>query len=111
MFRSPSPIIIPSEGGAFGAMMIGLGLLNIVWGSLASWRTENGAAAWHYSFMADWGLVLCGLGLVLVDGVAHQGVEPGSHLRPHSREYVCRFEHPVLSYVRVDVAAPQEGGC
>ena len=60
--------LIPSEGAAFGAMMIGLGLLNMVWGSLASWRTEGGAAAWHYSFMADWGLALCGLGLAVVDG-------------------------------------------
>ena len=60
--------LIPGEGGALGAMLIGLGLLNMVWGSLASWRTENGAAAWHYSFMADWGLVLCGLGLAVADG-------------------------------------------
>jgi hypothetical protein len=60
--------LIPSEGGAFGAMMIGLGLLNMLWGSLASWRTESGAAAWHYSFMADWGLALCGLGLAITDG-------------------------------------------
>ena len=60
--------LIPSEGGVLGAMMIGLGLLNVVWGSLASWRTENGAAAWHYSFIADWGLVLCGLGLAIGDG-------------------------------------------
>jgi hypothetical protein len=60
--------LIPSEGGALGAMLIGLGLLNVGWGSLASWRTENGAAAWHYSFIADWGLVLCGLGLAIADG-------------------------------------------
>lgn len=60
--------LIPAEGGVLGAMMIGLGLLNMVWGSLASWRTENGAAAWHYSFIADWGLVLCGLGLAVADG-------------------------------------------
>ena len=60
--------LIPSEGGVLGAMMIGLGLLNMVWGSLASWRTENGVAAWHYSFIADWGLVLCGLGLAIADG-------------------------------------------
>jgi formate hydrogenlyase subunit 3/multisubunit Na+/H+ antiporter MnhD subunit len=60
--------LIPSEGGDLGAMMIGLGLINVVWGSLASWRTDNGAAAWHYSFIADWGLVLCGLGLAIADG-------------------------------------------
>ncbi|MEA2656753.1 MAG: hypothetical protein QOI23_2118 [Chloroflexota bacterium] len=60
--------LVPSEGAAFGAMMIGLGLLNMLWGSLASWRTEVGAAAWHYSFMSDWGLALCGLGLAIADG-------------------------------------------
>src|SRR3984893_1236676 len=60
--------LIPSDAGAFGAMMVGLGLLNMLWGSLASWRTESGAAAWHYSFMADWGLALCGFGLAIVDG-------------------------------------------
>ncbi|MDQ6876354.1 MAG: hypothetical protein M3082_01385 [Candidatus Dormibacteraeota bacterium] len=60
--------LVPSDSAALGAMMIGLGLLNMVWGSLASWRTENGAAAWHYSFMADWGLALCGFGLTIADG-------------------------------------------
>jgi hypothetical protein len=60
--------LVPSEGAAFGSMMIGLGLLNMLWGSVASWRTEVGAAAWHYSFMADWGLALCGLGLAIADG-------------------------------------------
>ena len=60
--------LVPSAGAAFGAMLIGLGLLNIVWGSVASWGTENGAAAWHYSFMADWGLALCGFGLAVADG-------------------------------------------
>lgn len=60
--------LVPSEGAAFGAMMIGLGLLNMLWGSFGSWRTEVGATAWHYSFMADWGLALCGLGLAIADG-------------------------------------------
>jgi hypothetical protein len=60
--------LVPTEGASFGAMMIGLGLLNMLWGSVASWRTEGGAAAWHYSFMADWGLALCGLGLAIADG-------------------------------------------
>jgi hypothetical protein len=60
--------LVPSDGAAFGAMMIGLGLLNMLWGSIASWRTEVGAAAWHYSFMADWGLALCGFGLAVADG-------------------------------------------
>ena len=61
--------VLPADAGdAFGAMLLGLGLLNIVWGSVAAWRTENGAAAWRYSFMADWGLALCGFGLAIADG-------------------------------------------
>jgi hypothetical protein len=58
----------PSAGGALGAMVIGLGLLNLAWGTVGSWRTEVGAAAWHYSFLADWGLALCGFGLLVADG-------------------------------------------
>jgi hypothetical protein len=63
-------VVTPDAGGVFSAMLIGLGLVNMLWGSLASWRTENGAAAWHYSFMADWGLALCGFGLIVTDGQA-----------------------------------------
>jgi formate hydrogenlyase subunit 3/multisubunit Na+/H+ antiporter MnhD subunit len=51
-------------------MLIGLGLLNTVWGNLASWRTGSDAAAWRYSFMADWGLVLCGFGMAITEGMA-----------------------------------------
>ena len=54
---------------AFGALLIGLGLINIVVATLASWRTSSDAQAWRYSFVADWGLALCGFGLVLPDGV------------------------------------------
>ncbi|GAC1470638.1 MAG: hypothetical protein PVSMB3_01020 [Candidatus Dormibacteraceae bacterium] len=63
-------VVAPEAGDAFGAMLIGLGLLNVAWGSLASWRTAGDAAAWRYSFMADWGLVLCGFGMVVSDGMA-----------------------------------------
>jgi len=54
--------------GAFGAMLIGLGLINVAWGGAAAWLTESEASAWRYSFVADWGLVLCGLGLIVADG-------------------------------------------
>jgi hypothetical protein len=60
----------PDAGGTLSAMLIGLGLLNVIWGTVASWRTEIGAAAWHYSFLADWGLAMCGFGLVIADGRA-----------------------------------------
>jgi hypothetical protein len=66
---SRAKVVLPADAGdAFGAMLIGLGLLNILWGSVAAWRTESGAAAWRYSFMADWGLALCGFGLAIADG-------------------------------------------
>jgi hypothetical protein len=62
--------LIPSAAAAFGAMLVGLGLLNILWGSLASWFSEKGTSAWHYSFMADWGLVMCAFGVQVADGQA-----------------------------------------
>src|SRR3989442_7077756 len=60
--------LTPTAAAAFQAMLIGLGLLNILWGGLASWLTEKGTSAWHYSFMADWGLVLCAFGVLVADG-------------------------------------------
>jgi len=62
--------LIPAAAAEFGAMLIGLGLLNVLWGSLASWLTDKGTSAWHYSFMADWGLVLCAFGVQVADGQA-----------------------------------------
>ena len=60
---------LPTDaGGAFGGMLVGLGLLNMAWGGVAAWRTANEVAAWRYSFVADWGLVLCGFGLTVADG-------------------------------------------
>jgi len=62
--------LIPTAGAVFAAILIGLGLLNILWGGLASWLTDKGMSAWHYSFMADWGLVLCAFGILVADGQA-----------------------------------------
>jgi formate hydrogenlyase subunit 3/multisubunit Na+/H+ antiporter MnhD subunit len=63
--------VVPADAGdAFGAMLIGLGLLNMLWGSVGAWRTADDAAAWRYSFMSDWGLALCGFGLAIADGRA-----------------------------------------
>jgi NADH:ubiquinone oxidoreductase subunit 2 (subunit N) len=53
---------------AFGAILIGLGLLNLAWGSVSAWLARTTAAAWRYSFLADWGLVLCAFGVTAVDG-------------------------------------------
>jgi hypothetical protein len=66
---SQSRSVIPADArDAFGAMLIGLGLLNMLGGAIGSWRTDGDAAAWRYSFMADWGLVMCGFGLAITDG-------------------------------------------
>jgi hypothetical protein len=62
--------LIPVAGAIFAAMLIGLGLLNVLWGGIASWLTDKGMSAWHYSFMADWGLVLCAFGILVADGQA-----------------------------------------
>jgi hypothetical protein len=62
--------LLPSAAAELGAMLIGLGLVNILWGGIASWRTVSGAAAWRYSLIADWGLALCGFGLAVSDGQA-----------------------------------------
>ena len=65
-----SEVVPVDAADAFGAMLIGLGLLNMFWGSVGSWRTANDSAAWRYSFMSDWGLALCGFGLAIADGQA-----------------------------------------
>lgn len=61
-------LLNPDAGGLAGAMLVALGLINMVWGSVAAWRTEATTAAWRYSFIADWGLALCGFGLTVIDG-------------------------------------------
>jgi len=61
-------LLAVDAAGAFGSMLIGLGLINVAWGGAAAWLSESDVVAWRYSFVADWGLVLCGLGLVVVDG-------------------------------------------
>lgn len=66
---SQARTVVPVDAGdAFSAMLIGLGLVNLLWGSVGAWRTESDANAWRYSFLADWGLVLCGFGLAIADG-------------------------------------------
>src|SRR5689334_9049903 len=66
---SRAQTMLPVDAGAaFAAMLIGIGVLNMAWGAVASWLTTTDGAAWRYSFLADWGLVLCGFGLTLIDG-------------------------------------------
>jgi formate hydrogenlyase subunit 3/multisubunit Na+/H+ antiporter MnhD subunit len=54
----------------YGAVLIGLGLLNAAWGALGAWRSADPAEAWRYSFLGDWGLALLGLGLLVPAGAA-----------------------------------------
>ena len=60
----------PPEGTVFAATLIALGLVNLGWGGLAAWRISGDAQAWRYSFVAEWGLALVGMGLLLRDGRA-----------------------------------------
>ena len=61
--------LMPGSVDVLGALLIALGLLNMAYGSIAAWRVDSGASAWRYSFVADWGLALCGLGLGVSDGL------------------------------------------
>lgn len=58
------------EAAVFAAALIGLGLLNVGWGAVCAWLTASDTAAWRYSFVADWGLALVGLGLLTQEGMA-----------------------------------------
>ena len=69
VFVARTQALLSLDGwAAFGAILVGLGLLNVVWGALAAWLAPGAAAAWRYSFLADWGLVLCGFGITVLDG-------------------------------------------
>jgi hypothetical protein len=53
-----------SAGAIYASVLIGLGLVNVIWGGLGAWWVIDDVAAWRYSFLAEWGLALCGLGLL-----------------------------------------------
>jgi hypothetical protein len=64
------PGLPASEGAVFGATLVGLGLVNLAWGTIGAWRTASDVEAWRCSFLVDWGLALVGIGLFLPDGLA-----------------------------------------
>lgn len=61
-------LVTPDAVPVYGSVLVGIGLLNLLWGLLGAWLVEDQVAAWRYSFLADWGLALVGLGLVVGDG-------------------------------------------
>jgi hypothetical protein len=60
----------PDQAAVFGSALVALGLVNLGWGTIGAWRTASDSAAWRHSFLADWGLVLVGLGLFRASGEA-----------------------------------------
>ena len=64
------PALTAEQATIFGASLVGLGLLNLGWGVVGAWRTSSDLDAWRYSFLADWGLVLVGIGFFQREGFA-----------------------------------------
>ncbi len=62
------PMLAPEAAPVHAALLVGIGLLNLLWGLAGAWLVEGEVAAWRYSFLADWGLALVGLGIVVGDG-------------------------------------------
>lgn len=63
-------LLVESAGPIHVAVLIAVGLVNVLWGLVGAARSESIDHAWRYSFLADWGLVLVGLGLLSADGLA-----------------------------------------
>jgi hypothetical protein len=58
--------VLPLNGDGvtvFSATLIALGMVNLAWGTVGAWRAREDLEAWRDSFIADWGLVLVGLGI------------------------------------------------
>ena len=64
------PALTDEQATIFGASLVGLGLVNLGWGVVGAWRTGSDLDAWRYSFVADWGLVLVGVGFFEREGFA-----------------------------------------
>jgi len=59
----------------FSATLLGLGLLNLAWGTIGAWRARQEIEAWRHSFLADWGLALVGLGIGIGAGAGAAGAD------------------------------------
>ncbi|HVB77474.1 MAG TPA: hypothetical protein VNI34_06705 [Candidatus Nitrosotalea sp.] len=58
------------EASVFSSVLLAVGLMNLVVGTIGAWRASEIDQAWHFSCAADWGLVLVGLALWSPDGRA-----------------------------------------
>lgn len=57
------PALSSEAEAVFAATLVGVGLVNLTWGTTHAWQAADGVAAWRSSFLAEWGLALVGLGL------------------------------------------------
>jgi len=56
--------LLPADAAAAYGVLLGLGIFNLALGAFGAWQSKAGADLWRYSFLADWGLVLVGFGLL-----------------------------------------------
>ena len=63
------PMLSTAQGVVYAVLFVSFGLLNLWWGVLAAWRAPDDLGAWRHSFIADWGMALTGMGVVLPDRI------------------------------------------
>jgi len=56
--------LLPAESGPGYAVLLALGIFNLVLGAFGAWQSKPNADLWRYSFIGEWGLVLVGFGLL-----------------------------------------------
>lgn len=56
---------LPQEAGpGYTAVLLGMGIFNLGIAAVGAWQAAAPVDLWRHSFLADWGLVLVGLGLL-----------------------------------------------
>jgi hypothetical protein len=68
LFVRVRPLVPAGAASAYASLLIGFGLLNVFWGLIGAWRSADEADARRDSLLAEWGLVLVGLGLIVPAG-------------------------------------------